>query len=325
MSHRLRTSWWSLGALFFVVLLASYGCTNSSDSSKANETAKSTATAESGEDDDEEQLDAPSANLYPGVNFGALKPAERIKFVEIAEAEVCPCPDAAESLHQCLQSPQDSCGLAMQVAQMMAVSIRKGYSETDILSDVAEYVKAANKEYDFELSDVPKNGPADAPVVLVEFADFQCPHCKAASEVLDEVTSEYDDQVVHYFKNFPLQAQSFSEVAARAALAAHEQDRFWKMHSLLFEHQRTLNEQKVMRFARRLGLNEGKFKEDLASPEIAAKVERDRREGESAGITSTPALFINGVRYMGPKSKAAVSDAIDRQLEELQAQADEKE
>lgn len=323
MSYRLRTSWWSLGALFFVASLASYGCTNSSDSAKTNETAKSKAAAESAEDDDQEAIDAPSANLYPGVNFGALKPAERVKFVEIAEAEVCPCPEAAESLHQCLQSPQASCGLAMQVAQMMAVSIRKGYSETDILSDVAEYVEAANKAHDFELSDVPSQGSEDAPIVLVEFADFQCPHCKAASEVMKAVTSEYDDQVVHYFKQFPLQAQSFSEVAARAALAAHEQDRFWQMHGLLFEHQRTLSEQKVMRFARRLGLNESKFKEDLASPEIAAKVERDRREAKAAGITSTPALFINGVRYMGPKSEAALSDAIDRQLQELRAQADE--
>ena len=134
--------------------------------------------------------------------------------------------------------------------------------------------------------------------------------------MMDELAKKYGDKVAIYFKQYPLQAQSNSAVAARAALAAQEQGKFWEMHDLLFEHQHSLSPDKINTFARRLGMNVSKFKEDMNSQEITTQVARDRKEGTQAGITGTPAIFIDGRRYMGTTSVEALSQAIDAQLAE---------
>ncbi|QDG49262.1 hypothetical protein FIV42_00450 [Persicimonas caeni] len=316
MSNRLRRPLLVFVALLLLVPLGT-GCKNSgSDASKEDGDTVEKQSAAVEPDKDEAVKDAPPTDLYPGMNFGALSAKERVQFVEIAKAEVCPCPDAAESLHQCLQHPKTACGLAQQVANLTAVGIRQGLNETDILDKVAEFTEAARKEYDFTLEGVPHKGPKDAPVKIVEFADFECPHCKSASQLMDQLAKKYPEKVAIYFKQFPLGSHGHSELAARAALAAHEQGKFWPMHDLLFKHQRSLSPEKIGTFARRIGLNTGKFTEDLQSQEIAQAVGTDRQEGERAGVTGTPALYINGRRYMGPTSMEALSQTVETKLAE---------
>ena len=324
MSYRLRSSWLAFVVLLLLVPLGACNCNNTaSDSAEADgEKAKESAAVEPDNEQAQAQAeDAPPGDLYPGMNFGALSPAERITFVDIAKAEVCPCPDAAESLHECLQDTKTACNLARQVANVAAMEIRKGHNETDIINKIAQFAENARKQHDFVLEGVPHKGPEEAPVTIVEFADFECPHCKMASGVMDVIAKKYGDQVAVYFKQFPLRSHGNAELAARAALAAHEQGKFWQMHDLIFKNQRSLSPEKIQTFARRLGMNVGKFKQDLQSQEIAAKVARDRQEGDRAGITGTPAVFINGVRYQGPIDPNALSQAIDTQL----AEADQAE
>jgi protein-disulfide isomerase len=323
MSYRLRSSWLAIAALLLLVPIGACNCNGSSSTTAKTDADKSTeesAAVEPDPSDEAEQADAPkdapSADLYPGMNFGALSSADRIKFVDIAKAEVCPCPDAAESLHECLQEEATACGLSKQVAGMAAMGIRQGLNETDILNRVAEFVEAARTKHDFTLDDTPLKGPAKAPVTIVEFADFQCPHCKVASGVMDEIAQKYGDKVAVYFKQFPLQSHATSTLAAKAAVAAQKQDKFWPMHDLIFEHQTSLSPEKFMTFARRLGMNVAKFKQDLNSQDIASQVARDRKEGNQAGITGTPAIFIDGHRYMSTPSLEALSYAIDAKLAE---------
>ncbi len=317
MSYRLRSSWLAILALILLVPIGACNCNNSSSEAakEDGETAKAES-AKADKDDEAAVKDAPPGDIYPGMNFGALSPKERIKFVDVAKAEVCPCPDAAESLHQCLQDEKTSCSLAKQVANMTAMGIRQGLNETDILDKIAEFTEAARKQHDFNLEGVPHKGPEDAPVTIVEFADFECPHCKSASALIDELSDKYGDKLAVYFKQFPLGSHGHSQLAARAALAAHEQGKFWQMHDLLFEHQRSLSPDKINTFARRLGLNVAKFKQDLKSQEIATAVASDRKDGDQAGITGTPAIFIDGRRYMGPTSADGLSQAIDAKLAE---------
>lgn len=238
-------------AALLVGLLGACNCNGSNGEAADQDTTKggeatAQASAEEPADDEPaeaaEAAEAPPADIYPDFNFGALRPEERKKFVKIAEAELCPCPEATASLHACLQDRQERCGLSMHVAALVAGGIREGYSETDILDKVAEFVDQAKTSYEFTLEGVPhQGGPVDAPVVLVEFADFQCPHCKEAAQMLPEVLEAFGDKVVMYYKHFPLSSHTASELAARASLAAHRQGKFWPMHDLLFEHQRTLS------------------------------------------------------------------------------------
>ncbi|MFP4600792.1 MAG: DsbA family protein, partial [Persicimonas sp.] len=315
MLYRMRTSWWAAVALLLLMPLGACKSDNSSSDSTGADTERAQAEGADEEGEDDQQVeDAPPTDLYPGMNFAALKPEERVKFVDIAKAEVCPCEDAAESLHQCLQDEQTSCSLAQRVAGLIGMSIQQGFSEADILDRVASEVEAASKQHEFTLEDVPQKGPEDAEVNVVEFADFECPHCRMASGMLERVKEKYGDDITVYFKQFPLQAGSTAEMGARATLAAHQQDKFWEMHDLIFENQRALSADKFTRFARRLGLNVSKFQEAMNSQEVAAMVQRDKTEGQKAGITGTPAIFINGRRYMGDLSEPAVSQAIDAEL-----------
>jgi protein-disulfide isomerase len=114
---------------------------------------------------------------------------------------------------------------------------------------------------------------------------------------------------------FPL-GRPQSNPAARAALAAHKQGKFWPMHDLIYENQGSLSDEKYERFAQQIGLNVSKFKTDMASPEIAAQVARDRAEGEKAEISGTPAIFMNGRKYMGDASMEGLNEAIDEALAE---------
>jgi protein-disulfide isomerase len=320
MSYRLRSSWLAIVALLLLMPLAACNGNGSSSTTEKEDPDKVNEEPSAVEPDEAEAAkDAPPADLYPGMNFGSLSAQERTKFVDIAKAEVCPCPDAAESLHECLQDEAKACSLAKQVAGLSAMGIRQGLNETDILTKVAEFVEAARKSHDFTLTDVPHKGPADAPVKIVEFADFECPHCKMASAMMDELAKKYGDEVAIYFKQFPLGSHGHSNLAARAAIAAQEQDKFWPMHDLLFKHQSSLSPDKIMTFARRIGMNVGKFKQDLNGEEVTMQVSRDRKEGSQAGITGTPAIFINGRRYMGATSVEALSQAIDAQLAEAES------
>ena len=268
---------------------------------------------EGGESEDSEE-DVPAADLYPGMNFGELDADQRSTFVSIAEMELCPCPNSDASLHACLQK-KDKFGTAKRAATLIAAGIQKGLNEMDILDRLAKLVEKSEKTYDFDLSEAPRKGPADASVKVVEFADFQCPHCKRASAMIDEIAKEYDDVAV-YFKNFPLSGHGQASVAAKAAVAAQKQGKFWPMHDLLFEHQRSLSNERIDSFARRIGLNAKKFKQQMQSKQVAKRVAADRQEGMNAGIKGTPAIFINGSQFMGEMSKEGLSKAIDIALEE---------
>lgn len=309
-----------LSMLALVLLLG--GCTRKGDAADSATASKDKATAEAPEQNAVSEKDAPRADIYPGMNFGALNPGQRVKFVEIAQSEVCPCPDATESLHECLQAPQKACSLAKQVAGQVAMRVQQGFSKTDILDAVAKYVENTRKVHQFDLRNTPHKGPTDAPVQVVEFADFQCPYCRIASGLLGDISRKYGDKVVIYFKQFPLSGHEQGMPAAVASLAAKNQDKFWQMHDLLFENQSSLNNGSYEKFADRLGLNAAKFKADLQSPMIAAQIQGDRQEGENAGLTGTPTIFINGRLYMGGIDAAALTNAIEQQLAEGAAPAE---
>ena len=153
----------------------------------------------------------------------------------------------------------------------------------------------------------PKIGPADqtqgneqAAIKLVEYGDYQCPHCGTAYPIIKEIQSTFGDQILFVFRNFPLQeSHRYANIAAQAAEAAGKQGKFWEMHDAIFENQQQLNEEFIEHLAEKLGLDMEEFEEDLNSEEISTKVEDDFESGVRSGVNGTPSFFINGEKFDG--------------------------
>ena len=141
-------------------------------------------------------------------------------------------------------------------------------------------------------------GPANAPVTLVEFGDFECPPCGRLSEPLNELQHEYSSKVRLIFHNFPLPSHKHSREAAWAAEAAGIQGKFWQMHDQLYKDQEVwANSQDVdslfSAYAAYIGLDAKKFKIDMLSDEVHERVSADQRKGTALGVKNTPTVFIN--------------------------------
>lgn len=255
-----------------------------------------------------------AADTYPGFNLQVLDDGERGKFAAMARAELCPCPDSAQSLHECLKKEETQCEVAKYSAILIASGIKEKKSQTTILGEVAKYVEGVKKTYTFDVKDTPVRGNPDAEVVLVEFADFQCPHCRMVVPIMQEVSKKYGDKIAFYYKHFPLPSHPQAQLGGQAAEAAHRQGKFWEMHDLIFENQESLSKSKMRGFAQQIGLNMDKFNKDFEDKDVAAHVIKQRGEGEAANIDGTPSLFINGKRYMGGKTVEEISAAIDANL-----------
>lgn len=146
---------------------------------------------------------------------------------------------------------------------------------------------------DVDIAGAPIKGPADAPVTLVLFTDFECPYCHQIVPLLDEIMAKNPKTLKLAFKNMPLKMHRFAEPAARAALAAQEQGKFWQFHDRLFAEKK-LSEEVIRQIAVDLKLDMAKFDKDMASPEIQAKIQKDIADAQNAGVSGTPTVYING-------------------------------
>jgi protein-disulfide isomerase len=143
-------------------------------------------------------------------------------------------------------------------------------------------------------------GPADAPVTLVEYGDYECPYCGAAYPIIKEVQSRMGDRLRFVFRNFPIStSHPHAEQAAEAAEAAASQGKFWEMHDLLYENQEHLDDADLHRYADQLGLDVGVFDEELAEHVHAERVREDFMSGVRSGVNGTPTFYINGARHDG--------------------------
>jgi protein-disulfide isomerase len=160
----------------------------------------------------------------------------------------------------------------------------------------------------------PSLGKADAPVTIVEFSDYQCPFCKRAEPIVQEVLKKYPDQVRFVFRHFPLdQIHPRARPAAEAALCANEQGKFWEFHEKIFAGN-GLEEADITGYGQAAGLDAEKFKTCIAERRFKDQVEADAAAGREAGVSGTPAFFVNGVMLSGAKPVEEFSAVIDREL-----------
>ncbi|MEO8583165.1 MAG: thioredoxin domain-containing protein [Flavitalea sp.] len=140
-------------------------------------------------------------------------------------------------------------------------------------------------------------GNKSSGIVLVEFGDYQCPHCGHAHPLLKKLIREAGSEFEFVFRNFPLQeAHPQAFMAALAAEAAGEQGKFWEMHDMIFENQNILQGPAFLDFAEQLALDLHKFGADWKSARMVSKVEEDFESGIRSGVNGTPTFFLNGER-----------------------------
>jgi protein-disulfide isomerase len=168
---------------------------------------------------------------------------------------------------------------------------------------------------DIDTTGAPFKGPADAPVTMTLFTDFECPYCRQIIPLLDEVLEKNPKTVKLSFKNMPLKFHKLAEPSAKAALAAHEQGKFWPFHDKLFAEQK-LTEETIKKTAVDLKLDISRFEKDMESPGVQSKLQKDMLDAQSAGVTGTPTVFING-RTPRQRNLEGFQAIIDDELQKL--------
>lgn len=160
-------------------------------------------------------------------------------------------------------------------------------------------------------------GNVNAAVTLVEYGDFECPHCRRAHPLIKHLLKERGKELNFVFRNFPLQEiHPHAYIAAIAAEASGKQDRFWEMHDLIFENQDKLSTNYLLSLAGDVGLDLAQFTEDLKSEEILNKIETDFESGIRSGVNGTPTFFLNGKPlFTYDATYESLSDAVQLELE----------
>lgn len=175
--------------------------------------------------------------------------------------------------------------------------------------------------------DDPYLGNKNAPITMIEFSDFQCPFCRAFwRDTLPQIKKEYIDtgKLKFVYRDFPLSFHQGAAPAAEGAECAEDQGKFWQLHDKIFQEQDKqgqgtiqFTKSDVVKWAGQTGLDMGKFNQCLDSGKYKAEVEKDIADGTAAGVTGTPAIFINGRLVVGAQPFSAFKAVIDEELKKL--------
>ena len=165
-----------------------------------------------------------------------------------------------------------------------------------------------------DFSGAPTLGDANAPIILIEFTDFECPFCSRANTTLHELMAKNPGKFKLIFKHNPLPFHKHADAAHRAAEAAAMQGKFWEMYDLLFANQKKLEQSDLENYASQIGLDLPKFKADMESDIVKKRIADDLKQGESANVKGTPHFFMNGTRISGAQPIEKFQEALDKEL-----------
>lgn len=165
-----------------------------------------------------------------------------------------------------------------------------------------------------EVGDAPAWGRADAPVTIVEFADYQCPYCGQARHLLSELKQRYPNELRVVFRDFPLSQHTRARPAAAAAFCAGEQGQFWPFHDRLFENMAALDASDFERYGSELKLDAAAFAACVASDRPEKAIRAHEEAGRRIGVEGTPAIFVNGMKLVGLLPLPVLQALIDREL-----------
>ena len=232
-----------------------------------------------------------------GVDTGALTQREKKEWSTYVSEFLSPCPNVPVSLAQCVQTKRD-CDKCIPAAKYVMKGVKDGMSREQVEKSYKNRFDA-DKVKTVPIDGSPTKGPESAPITIVEFADFQCPHCGEFAPVLDKIVESRKGDVRFVYKLYVLGKFPHSENASRAAWAAAKQGKFWEMHHAIFANQHRLDQQGLDALAKEIGLDVARLHADMQLPETAERLAKDKKLGEDLKIEGTPTLFINGRQFDG--------------------------
>ncbi len=233
----------------------------------------------------------------PGVDLGKLTPSEKRTLAKVVREQTSPCGDPA-TLEVCVREARP-CRKCLPAAKYAVKMVSHGDDAKKVRAWIDNrFTDAALKT--IAVGESPTAGPANAPLLVIEFADFECPHCAAAAPILHGFLedAQLKGKVLLAFKNYPLSHHPHAESAARAALAAQPQGKFWEMHDQIFSHQEALEPADLEGYAKTVGLDLKRWQTDFASVTLKTRVAAEHTLGEQVGVDSTPSIFINGRKFI---------------------------
>jgi len=197
--------------------------------------------------------------------------------------------------------------------QIRLTKAREAYLQS-LRSQASVHIALAPPVAEVALDNAPRRGPQEAGVLIVEFADYECPYCQRIHPELKKLQEEFAGKVTLAFKDFPLPMHAHAEKAAEAARCAAEQGKFWEFHDALFDNNQKLEPAQLKEYARVLKLDTARFDECLDAGKQAASVHKDFAEGQRLGLTGTPAFFINGHYLSGAVKYDTLREIVEQQL-----------
>jgi protein-disulfide isomerase len=240
----------------------------------------------------------PTADVViAGVDTAQLTTRERKEWSTYVSEFLSPCPNVPVSIAQCVQEKRD-CNKCMPAAKYVLRGVKDGMAREQIEQSYKNRFDA-DKIKNVPIDGSPTTGPEGAPITLVEFADFECPHCGEFAPVIEKVIEQHKNDVRFVYKFYPLPGHPHADIAARAAIAALDQGKFWQMHHALFENQRHLEQTDLDSYAKDLGLDVSRFHADMQAQATTDRIAKDKKLGEDLQIQGTPSVFINGRSYDG--------------------------
>ncbi len=248
--------------------------------------------------------------------WGDLDRAERGRVEKLAQ-EKRSYGDCSDTVATCFERGTKS---GRRLARLIIYLVQKGATDEDVSTFIDQRRASATgapKAIDTTLA--PLFGPADAPVVVAEFADFECPFCARVTPVLKEVIAAEKGKARLYFKHFPLKTHVNSVPAALAAVAAQKVGKFWDMAALLFGDLDAHDQKHLEGYAAKLGIPLDTFRGLVKDPATMNTVVKDKEAGLRLGVSATPTVYVNGREVRHADDRVLLQDAIEEELERLSA------
>lgn len=248
-------------------------------------------------------------NPLESLDLTGYSAAQKNILSDVLKNQNCTC-GCTWSIAKCRED-DPKCGYSRQLLNLVVKDVKAGMDEKQIIADLQEHALKPPPILDDPVSlnvqGDPVIGPENAKVTIVEFSDFQCPFCAAATVQARTILQRFPNDVRLVFKQFPLDYHTQSFLAAQAAVAAHAQGKFWPMHDKLYSNYKAISAKTILTYAQEIGLDMKKFIDDVDSGKYKQAVENEVKQGENAGVQGTPSFFFNGRRYSGAFDADAVT------------------
>ena len=294
-----------LPLLMVVIMAGASACTKKAAPNPPATTA-SPAIAKSADD----KLPA-DENAWPaGIDPSKLDAFKRKVFDQVVNHEPSACGKGHSLLHSLKRD--SACRASFYAVRYVARLADGGFTESEIGEKVAQRFRAPHVPY-IDVSQAPSKGATSGRVTIVEFADYECKHCKEAQAVMQPLLASYANDVTLYFKHFPISSNNALN-AANAASAAQTQGKFWQYSDKVWENSDDLTPAVLESIAKEIGLDFSRWYGDVGSEANRGRVQRDKTEARSLEIRRTPALFINGRRYTDEVDLPSLKDWVDEEL-----------